>query len=84
MGILRRWLVSGSEVGEGCLTVAGDAFHPMTANVGQGGCIALEVMPRFCPSSAYHLGLFHLDLKATFMQVHLRSNGFFLICLICL
>ena len=37
--------MAGSEVGEGCLTVAGDALHPMTANMGQGGCIALEVLP---------------------------------------
>ena len=37
--------MAGSEVGEGCLTVAGDALHPMTANMGQGGCIALEVFP---------------------------------------
>ncbi|KAK1262877.1 hypothetical protein QJS04_geneDACA022757 [Acorus gramineus] len=26
----------------GCVTVAGDAMHPMTPDLGQGGCTALE------------------------------------------
>lgn len=43
-GVLARWLVPGSAIGRGCLTLAGDALHPMTANLGQGGCIALEVL----------------------------------------
>jgi hypothetical protein len=38
-----RVLAPGKAVGEGCITVAGDALHPMTANLGQGGCVALEV-----------------------------------------
>ncbi|QDZ22044.1 monooxygenase [Chloropicon primus] len=35
-----RWRWGG--VGVGNLTVAGDALHPMTPNLGQGGCCALE------------------------------------------
>lgn len=27
---------------KGCVAVAGDAFHPMTPDIGQGGCSALE------------------------------------------
>ena len=38
-----RWLKPGKEVGQGCITVVGDALHPMTPSLGQGGCIALEV-----------------------------------------
>jgi len=34
------------EFGHGCITVIGDALHPMTPSLGQGGCIALEV--RIC------------------------------------
>eukprot|EP00884_Botryococcus_braunii_P016479 jgi/Botrbrau1/3514/Bobra.341_2s0042.2 len=37
-----RWLVAGGAVGKGCVTVAGDALHPMTPTLGQGGCVALE------------------------------------------
>lgn len=29
-------------VGRGGVTLAGDALHPMTPNLGQGGCAALE------------------------------------------
>ncbi len=32
---LRRW-------GEGCVTLLGDAAHPITPNVGQGACMAIE------------------------------------------
>ena len=41
--IVDRWLKNGTIVGQGCITVAGDALHPMTPSLGQGGCIALEV-----------------------------------------
>lgn len=40
LGCLLRW-TSGS-VGKGCTTVIGDALHPMTPNLGQGGCTAIE------------------------------------------
>ena len=40
---LCRWLKPGKEFGHGCITVVGDALHPMTPSLGQGGCIALEV-----------------------------------------
>jgi 2-polyprenyl-6-methoxyphenol hydroxylase-like FAD-dependent oxidoreductase len=32
---LRKW-------GEGCVTLLGDAAHPITPNVGQGACMAIE------------------------------------------
>ncbi|EIE23272.1 FAD/NAD(P)-binding domain-containing protein, partial [Coccomyxa subellipsoidea C-169] len=41
--IVDRWLKNGTILGQGCITVAGDALHPMTPSLGQGGCIALEV-----------------------------------------
>jgi 2-polyprenyl-6-methoxyphenol hydroxylase-like FAD-dependent oxidoreductase len=28
--------------GQGCVTLLGDAIHPMTPNLGQGGCLAIE------------------------------------------
>jgi 2-polyprenyl-6-methoxyphenol hydroxylase-like FAD-dependent oxidoreductase len=28
--------------GHGCVTLLGDAIHPMTPNLGQGGCLAIE------------------------------------------
>mmetsp|Transcript_4027 Transcript_4027/g.11681 ORF Transcript_4027/g.11681 Transcript_4027/m.11681 type:complete len:463 (+) Transcript_4027:130-1518(+) len=37
-----RWSLPGSTYGRGCVTVVGDAAHPMTPNLGQGGCTALE------------------------------------------
>ncbi|BDA50263.1 FAD-dependent urate hydroxylase [Coccomyxa sp. Obi] len=40
--IVDRWLRADRPVGRGCITVAGDALHPMTPSLGQGGCIALE------------------------------------------
>ena len=39
---LSRWMVPGKAFGEGCITLAGDSFHPMTPNlVGQIGSICL-------------------------------------------
>jgi 2-polyprenyl-6-methoxyphenol hydroxylase-like FAD-dependent oxidoreductase len=32
---VRKW-------GEACLTLIGDAIHPVTPNLGQGGCLAIE------------------------------------------
>ncbi|CAL8465231.1 g4766 [Coccomyxa elongata] len=40
--IVDRWLRADRPVGRGCISVAGDALHPMTPSLGQGGCIALE------------------------------------------
>lgn len=53
-----RWLKPGKAFGNGCITVVGDALHPMTPSLGQGGCIALEVRLRSSPSMqsrAWHL-----------------------------
>jgi 2-polyprenyl-6-methoxyphenol hydroxylase-like FAD-dependent oxidoreductase len=35
-----RW--TAGAFGRGCVTLAGDAAHPMTPNLGQGGCTAIE------------------------------------------
>ncbi|CAL8465230.1 g4765 [Coccomyxa elongata] len=43
--IVDRWLRADRPFGRGCITVAGDALHPMTPSLGQGGCIALEASP---------------------------------------
>ncbi|KAI3953549.1 hypothetical protein MKW92_005063 [Papaver armeniacum] len=36
------WDLIFGKVSEGTITVAGDAMHPMTPDLGQGGCTALE------------------------------------------
>eukprot|EP01025_Chloroclados_australasicus_P049797 TRINITY_DN5693_c0_g3_i1.p2 TRINITY_DN5693_c0_g3~~TRINITY_DN5693_c0_g3_i1.p2 ORF type:complete len:446 (-),score=48.02 TRINITY_DN5693_c0_g3_i1:281-1618(-) len=37
-----RWILPNSTIGQGNISLAGDALHPMTPNLGQGGCTALE------------------------------------------
>ncbi|KAL3131346.1 hypothetical protein ABBQ38_000632 [Trebouxia sp. C0009 RCD-2024] len=37
-----RWPPIGKGLSKGAVTLAGDALHPMTPNLGQGGCTALE------------------------------------------
>eukprot|EP00250_Pteridium_aquilinum_P010967 c19751_g1_i2 orf=164-1687(+) len=43
-GISDRWMwpVGGPPLYKGGVTLTGDAMHPMTPNLGQGGCCALE------------------------------------------
>ncbi|KAF8404437.1 hypothetical protein HHK36_009322 [Tetracentron sinense] len=36
------WALICGQAGKGNITVAGDAMHPMTPDLGQGGCAALE------------------------------------------
>ncbi|XP_020583784.1 uncharacterized protein LOC110026915 [Phalaenopsis equestris] len=36
------WQVLFGRAHRGCVTVAGDAFHPTTPDLGQGACVALE------------------------------------------
>ena len=38
-----RWLMPGRPYGKGRITLCGDGSSPMTPNLGQGGCVALEV-----------------------------------------
>lgn len=38
----RPWNILFSSLKKGNVTVAGDAMHPMTPDLGQGGCAALE------------------------------------------
>jgi 2-polyprenyl-6-methoxyphenol hydroxylase-like FAD-dependent oxidoreductase len=40
--IADRWPAAGARWGSGAVTLAGDSAHPMTPNLGQGGCVALE------------------------------------------
>ena len=47
--IVDRWMRADRSVGQGCITVMGDALHPMTPSLGQGGCIALEVSTPLIP-----------------------------------
>ncbi|KAK9845405.1 hypothetical protein WJX81_005725 [Elliptochloris bilobata] len=37
-----RKVLAGEPLGRGCVTVIGDAAHPTTPALGQGGCMALE------------------------------------------
>lgn len=39
---LARWALPPASSGRISVTLAGDALHPMTPNLGQGGCTALE------------------------------------------
>lgn len=52
--IADRWPTAGARWGTGPITLAGDAAHPMTPNLGQGGCVALEdaVVLARCVSAA--------------------------------
>jgi len=45
---LCRWPPIGKGFSKGVVTLAGDAAHPMTPNLGQGGCTALEVSSPTC------------------------------------
>jgi 2-polyprenyl-6-methoxyphenol hydroxylase-like FAD-dependent oxidoreductase len=49
------WNVAFGKAQNGNLTVAGDAMHPMTPDIGQGGCSALEdaVVLARCLSQAH-------------------------------
>ncbi|CAL5223561.1 g6095 [Coccomyxa viridis] len=40
--IADRWLPPGRPYGKGRITMCGDGCQPMTPNLGQGGCVALE------------------------------------------
>ncbi|CAK0760239.1 hypothetical protein CVIRNUC_002755 [Coccomyxa viridis] len=40
--IADRWLPPGKPYGKGRITLCGDGSQPMTPNLGQGGCVALE------------------------------------------
>lgn len=53
--------------GEGCFTLLGDAAHPMTPNLGQGGCQAMEdaVVLDLCLSA-------HKDVAAAFKDYEAR------------
>lgn len=49
-----RWQVPGTTIGQGCISLAGDAWHPFTMNLGQGGCVAMEdgvVVARYIASA---------------------------------
>jgi 2-polyprenyl-6-methoxyphenol hydroxylase-like FAD-dependent oxidoreductase len=52
------WNVAFGKAQNGCVTVAGDAMHPMTPDLAQGGCSALEdaVILARCISQAHSTG----------------------------
>lgn len=50
----------GQKAGQDCVTLLGDAFHPMTPNMAQGGCTALEVPLLPSPLSRSFLSVFSL------------------------
>ncbi|XP_078172149.1 monooxygenase 2-like [Carex rostrata] len=49
------WNIAFCKVQNGCVTIAGDAMHPMTPDIAQGGCSALEdaVILARCISQAH-------------------------------
>ena len=51
---LCRWPPLGKGFSKGAVTLAGDAAHPMTPNLGQGGCTALEVSSPTCTALLAH------------------------------
>ena len=48
---LCRVMEQGETWGRDLATLVGDAAHPTTPALGQGGCMALEVLHRPCHSS---------------------------------
>ncbi len=60
---LSRW-------GEGCVTLLGDAAHPITPNVGQGACMAIEDAACLAKAVAAHP-----DLPSAFASYEAARRG---------
>ncbi|KAK1301255.1 hypothetical protein QJS10_CPB13g01345 [Acorus calamus] len=72
------WDLLIGQTWRGCVTVAGDAMHPMTPDLGQGGCTALEdavVLARHIASSRSSSDGFEKAIEGYVKERRMRAAG---------
>ncbi|KAK1300867.1 hypothetical protein QJS10_CPB13g01357 [Acorus calamus] len=72
------WDLLIGQTWRGCVTVAGDAMHPMTPDLGQGGCTALEdavVLARHIASSRSSSDGFEKAIEGYVKERRVRVAG---------